>query len=217
MARYAIVMPLDERERLVAELKRALAFATAPAVSRIGQRHELPSFAKVRRPEPARSGERSISFTSELLEAVVRGAKTQTRRPIRPAPTKVWNGVAFADDGSTIPPLYEGGERVWVREKWARGGEGSAAAFVYARDLPEKAASWKSSRFMPREAARLFLRIERIMPVRLSSMDVADTCAEGVDSLDTFFELWDSIYVTTAFAAVNDPWVWRVEFKVDTK
>jgi hypothetical protein len=227
-------MPTDERERLVAELKRAIAFMVEPGarVRRTGMTSSLGSVTTKPQAAEKRAGEkktptprggdpsrlRSISFTPALLDAVLAGGKTQTRRPIRPAPINVTDGVAIDDAGGTIPPLFDVGERVWVREKWARITVDGTERFVYESDHGERA-RWISSRYMPRDAARRFLLISRIEAVQLASIDPEAARAEGmglsIDPVGAFLTLWDSIYGETEFAARNDPWVWAVHFRLE--
>jgi len=218
-------MPADERERLAAELKRAMEFMNDPLANRQSVRRDqaahktmTPEFAgEVASPlgsvvEPRH---RSISFTPALLEAVLAGTKVVTRRPIRPAPVDVVDGVALAESGETIAPIYLAGDRLWVQEKWARCGSGGPSSFVFERDRLHHA-RWISSRFMPRVAARSFLRVSEVGVSRLRSITEAQAVEEGVgdvtDPVAAFIVLWDSIYGETEFASCHDPWVWTIAF-----
>jgi hypothetical protein len=89
-----------------------------------------------------------------------------------------------------------------------------------------EASPWKSSRFMPRWAARTFLEIvEPPRPERLHTISPDDIIAEGVpiskESLAyqepdlcraVYQGLWDSINGKTHPWVQND-WVWRIVFK----
>lgn len=198
-------MPDAERSRFAEELKRAFESASAPDAN------------SGSRPDPM-AKEGSISFTMPLLKAVLAGQKTQTRRPIRPMPATVVGGVALNSDDSPIAPLAAVGDRLWIREKWARLDDGS---FVYAVDEPQTHPRWIASRFMPRAAARHWVLINRVAIARLSEMTDADARAEGAGLLsggnrsrDWFVELWDSIYGEGEFASANDPWVWTIAFSL---
>ena len=140
----------DEREQLAAALKHAIA-ARLPETA---VRESATSAAGVEIATlVATTRESSISFTAPLLRAVMDGSKTQTRRPVRPAPAAVADGVPRLADGSEIAPLARVGDVLCVRESWARLERG----YAYAIDKVARDVRWNSSRFMPREAARLFL------------------------------------------------------------
>ena len=83
----------------------------------------------------------------------------------------------------------------------------------YGADL--KLWKWKPSIFMPKEACRIFLKVTDVRVERLQSISEADARAEGVDSVDAFFALWQKINGTESLAA--NPWVWVYEFEVIPK
>lgn len=156
--------------------------------------------------------ERPISFTPALLQAIVEGRKTQTRRPVRPIPERVSDGVAYQAEAKAIVPKYNAGDRLWVQEKWAR----THGGFVYERGGAAEA-RWKSSRFMPRAAARVFLSVASVRLERLQAIEEVSATAEGCEGPEArlaFLTLWDSIYGEGEFAAGNDPWVWAIAFRV---
>lgn len=191
----------EGRQTLAAELKRA--FAALPKAS--------DSTAAA-----VASVEGSISFTMPLLRAVLSGRKTQTRRPIRPAPARIEAGVPITNSGSSIAPIARVGDQLWVREKWARLEDGR---FVYAADEPSRRVRWISSRYMPRSAARDFLKVEGIEIERLSAIDEDAALAEGAEPADMmygprawFMGAWNAIYGETEFNSINDPWVWVLRF-----
>lgn len=200
-------MHAGDRETLAAELKRAFE-SVAPASAK----PDVPSTTD------ASGG--SISFTQPLLRAVFAVEKTQTRRPIRPVPASVRDGMPLNADGSPIAPLYRVGERLWVREKWARLEDACGERFVYAIDGPNAHVRWNSSRFMPRAAARTFLRVTQIDIARLTTIRDEDAVREGIVAASSMFgpraafmALWDSIYGDGEFASALDPWVWIVSFE----
>ena len=210
-------MSSDERERLAVELKRA--FAALPMQSRESQ-EDVATKAITSSAVPHVSAEGSISFTMPLLSAILSGQKTVTRRPVRPAPASVVNGAPVLTDGSAISPFASPGDRLWVREKWARLDDGT---FAYALEEPTRSVRWISSRFMPRAAARHFLSVQGVSVARLSAMTEADALAEGAAAdppanlygpLAWFRTAWDAIYGDTRFASAHDPWVWVIAFEL---
>jgi hypothetical protein len=76
--------------------------------------------------------ERPIPFTAPMVRAILAGAKTQTRRPIKPQPSHpAFRGMLASDDegielflhDSTLHraircPYGQPGDRLWVREAW---------------------------------------------------------------------------------------------------
>lgn len=228
-------MAKDDRKRLVDELKRAISQAGEcshapnfpPSRSKRASSEQHPTLAK-RRSMIARSTPcagvasvgRSISFSPALWASVLAGRKTQTRRPVRPAPIAVTGGVPFREEGIVITPPYVAGERAWVREKWARIGRGDESKIIYESDTPSANARWIASRFMPKSAARRFLIIEAVRVERLSEISDADCAAEGIfgtsDVRRAFQTLWDTFYGESEFAVRNDPWVWAIRFALET-
>lgn len=213
-------MPAEDRDALAAELKRA--FASLP---NIATKTSLPTMAaeprSLKSPKPGDEVAGSISFTMPLLRAVLAGQKTQTRRPVRPVPSHVVDNVPIGSDGAAVAPLFSVDGRLWVREKWARLDD----HFAYAIDEPSRRVRWNSSRFMPRTAARHFLLVEKIAVARLCAINDDDASREGAgaDSSSAMFgprawflSAWDAIYGDGEFASRHDPWVWVIDFRLDS-
>lgn len=84
---------------------------------------------------------------------------------------------------------------------------------------------WRPARYMPRRAARLFLRIERVRLERLREISYEDTIAEGVEwnhgpfraghtsPQSAFFATWRELHCPKGFTPENsNPWVWVYDF-----
>ena len=84
---------------------------------------------------------------------------------------------------------------------------------------------WRPSIHMPKEAARLFLRVTTVQVERLWRMDTVDALAEGMRSdyagtkigvVDAFCKLWDSTIKPADLPLYGwnaNPWVWVIEFE----
>lgn len=145
-----------------------------------------------------------ITFTPELIEAILDGRKTMTRRLVKPQPQSTEmcpvrvcvdpaapSGYSFFSDmiGTILLKNPHGveGDLLWVREQLVQyGGQPGQAA--YHRDgrvvMPRLAwrwqKSWLSPIHMPKEAARLWLRrTDSRPPERLQEITEEDAVAEG--------------------------------------
>jgi hypothetical protein len=76
---------------------------------------------------------------------------------------------------------------------------------------------WQPSLFMPKEAARIFLRVKNVKIERLQDITEEGIRAEGITeefpphARDKFQELWDS--TTKEYRWRLNPWVWVIEFE----
>ena len=133
----------------------------------------------------------------------------------------------FADESEGwVCPYGASGDRFWVRETWKWEGDTKftdidpIGSFYYkVDDVEDIIAGWKSSRFMPKLAARLFLEITNIRVERVQNISEDEAKAEGVFIHKVypaprmeFANLWDSIHKKENRWNDN-PWVWVIEFK----
>lgn len=93
---------------------------------------------------------------------------------------------------------------------------------------------WKPSLFMPKEAARLFLRVKDVRVERLQEMNEVDTAKEGIRTdvqtrrlddpdfienfggIELFKDLWNSTIKKSELDRYGwdaSPWVWVIEFE----
>lgn len=180
--------------------------------------------------------ERPILFQADMVNAILSGRKTQTRRIVKPtkdrngsgchlAPCEIAGEVNGGDYG--LCPYGQPGDRLWVREAFRnRRVDNSPGGVVYRADHPGESTvpgsygrPWKPSIHMPRWASRITLEIVSVRVERLQSIKSKDAEAEGCECgsygkyfpVDNFACLWDSINGRESWDA--NPWVWVVEFR----
>lgn len=193
-----------------------------------------------------------ILFNTQMVKAILEDRKTVTRRVVKPQPqgqpyrmgnSSCWPG-RFADSKSAnvYKPPYQPGDVLYVRETWGNysvdNPESNAAYYLYRADYSDDAKGywyepehihfcdfprWRPSIHMPKEAARIFLRVTDVFPEPLKSIRYFDCLAEGIpyrqmenDIIRDFAELWDSTIkpadrATYSFEA--NPWVWVNKFE----
>lgn len=181
-----------------------------------------------------------ILFNTEMVQAIQAGRKTQTRRIIKPQP--VWDGISCfhiskygcwaegrndrifsAEDNWPINT----GDILWVRETWGKLTECNVyppyepeeERFIYRADIGDPdhfQAKWHPSIHMPKEAARIFLRVKDVRIDRLKAISASDAKDEGVTDWNEFVTLWDSTIKPAdrdKYGWNADPWVWVIEFE----
>jgi hypothetical protein len=146
-----------------------------------------------------------ILFSTEMVRAIKAGIKTQTRR------------IASELDKEC---RIQKGDTLYVKETYSKQGN----SYIYKADfnyqeLDSMKIKWKPSIFMPKDAARLFLKVTNVRKERLHDISEQDLRAEGVNStigyyplmLEMFEEIWNNIHGDNAWS--KNPWVWCIEFK----
>ena len=178
-----------------------------------------------------------ILFNTNMVKALLDGRKTVTRRVVKPQPIAEVKEL-YRKDGTDIWRTYGvdwwyefrapfiPGDILWVREAWGTASDllGSVPGPVYRadytgnelRELQEKHYRWHPSIHMPREAARIFLRVTEMRAERLQDIDDAGVLDEGLEIGDPFDELWDRTLKPADRALYGwaaNPWVWVIEFE----
>lgn len=180
--------------------------------------------------------ERPILFSTAMVQAILTGKKTQTRRVVKPQPSpapariKNWGEnfgwmpeipsgkVGIFQPHSYRCPYGEDGDFLWVRESFNIDYFGQ---YVYkADDIDGIFSEWKPSIHMPYIACRLKLEIIEIRIERLQDIKLNDLEAEGIvpaescsvdEALELFKTLWQTINGAESWDA--NPFVWVIEFK----
>lgn len=76
--------------------------------------------------------------------------------------------------------------------------------------------TWHPSIHMPKEAARIFLKVTNIRPERLQDIDDNGVVAEGLQIGDPFDDIWNSTTKKSdqdRYGWKANPWVWVIKFK----
>ena len=181
-----------------------------------------------------------ILFNTDMVRAILEGRKTVTRRVVKPQPQesetnphRLTSGCYYFDvpskrfpgdlDRIVGPywPPYQPGDILWVRETWnclpiPEPLRGTNKTYWYKADGEEPGDKWRPSIHMPREAARIFLRVNGVGVERLQDIDDAGVTAEGLEIGCYFDELWDSTIKPKDRAAYGwgaNPWVWVIQFE----
>lgn len=186
--------------------------------------------------------ERPILMNTDMVRAILEGRKTVTRRVIKPQPVldgHFWRlgGAGWGDNISSFHPVpchslynrapYHPGDTLWVRETWTRlpetpGGHFRPRGVYYYKageDIrPEKyrGNGWHPSIHMPREAARIFLRVTDVRVERLQDCGNMQAKDEGCTCSSQFARLWDSTVKPADRATLGweaNPWVWVISFE----
>lgn len=140
-----------------------------------------------------------------MVRAILAGAKTQTRRVVKPEHlrgsqlvTDVLDmlGPQLRAEAARYCPYGQPGDRLWVRETFtAYKVDAHEKVTTYRADdhgqghddLPP-GVKWKPSIHMPRKASRIALEIVSVRAERLKSISEQDAISEGVDASMPF--LW---------------------------
>lgn len=217
--------------------------------------------------------ERPILFSTPMVQALLAGRKTQTRRVITPQPSWTERWTTSAQNGHGTRLEYQGfqwkkhhvddlekdtsklvwlcpygkpGDILWVRETFGRNELDTKFPYRYkttdGEDLFCKGViKWKPSIHMPKEAARIFLRVKSVRVEKAQSISEEDAIAEGIERIEegegllkyrsyvvekdkqiipcfpyvSFRTLWHSINGRESWEA--NPWVWVITFSVIKK
>lgn len=162
-------------------------------------------------PPVDRSTARGIGFGLDLVRAILAGQKTQTRRLMRPQPSPSTSVPPPTSDC----PTARVGELLYVREPWLRVTEPAGVRTLYAADESHATdRRFRPAMYMPRDAARLWLRVTDVRAERLRSISPADLAAEGLPPGRSLATVWDGFYPKPGERYADDPWVWVIAFAV---
>ena len=183
-----------------------------------------------------------ILFNTEMVRAILDGRKTCTRRLVKPQPDEKHTyplgfvtdstekkevgcfGFAANEYGGSIqyvkPPYrYAPGDILYVRETWKKAPNGYYYYEDWLRNDIADVTKWKPSIHMPKEAARIWLKVTHVRVERLQEITPKDAENEGVGNL--FYE--DIGYSEKNYGTEVDPeygiakeqfaWLWEATIK----
>lgn len=139
-----------------------------------------------------------ILFKPEMVKAILKGRKTQTRRVVKPG-----DALDYLDSHDELPYYfqnaaiigpYQPGDVLWVREQYCEtspeyldktsglpfGYKASAKGPDADEVMKEFGWKWKPSIHMPKDACRLFLEITEVRVERIQGITANDARAEGI-------------------------------------
>lgn len=174
-----------------------------------------------------------ILFNTEMVRAILDGRKRQTRRLVKNIPLHepffdVVDEIPCAcdEDGDWYPAVefspIQVGDVLYVRETWAK--VPGTPPYIYKATFGAGERKWRLSIHMPKEAARLFLRVTGVRCERLQDITVDEIRAEGLDvlrkTMNTSFRMWRELWESTVdkddltrYGWAANPWVWVIEFE----
>lgn len=201
-----------------------------------------------------------IIFNTEMVRAILDGRKTVTRRGIKPQPemilaycyaggnrkqSKKWgypdkNAWEFWGDkykhnkelsteekSKMWTPPYHTDDILYVRETWCQ-----PAKYIYWYKADSKVQNilWRPSIHMPKEAARIFLRVTNVSVAKLQDITCDEIIKEGLEVTGDANDE-ESIKFAKSVFGINvwnntikksdldrygwnaNPWVWVIEFE----
>lgn len=150
--------------------------------------------------------ERPILFSTAMVQAILAGRKTQTRRVVNPEPegnvhspwchhqTNIWQwktgkaNVNYKEDKRACP-YGKPGDILWVRETWAKQPEYPHEIPLFKSTLSSDGdelrkalkVEWRPSIHMRKEYAQIWLELTDVRVQRLQDVSEEDAIAEGID------------------------------------
>lgn len=181
---------------------------------------------------------RPILFNTDMVRAVLSGRKTETRRLVKPQPRKsMIHKLGYCVDGDKedigkfgfgshehgghvryVKPPCCPGDILYVRETWSEWTGGYLYRAWTGLHQPgiDSSEKWHPSIHMPKEAARIWLKVINVRAERLQDIDDNGIAAEGLGTGCDFEDIWNPAIKKTDINRYGwdaDPWVWVIEFE----
>lgn len=190
---------------------------------------------------------KQILFNTEMVRAILDGRKTCTRRLVKPQPDEKHTfplgfvtdstekkevgcfGFGINEYGGSIQyarPQCQLGDILYVRETWKKEPNGYYYYEDWQRNDIADVTKWKPSIHMPKEAARIWLKVTSVRVERLQDITSEQIGREGVEveyphvlngeeKRYAFSTLWNSTIKKSDIDTYGwdaNPWVWVIEF-----
>lgn len=149
---------------------------------------------------------KGILFNQDMVRAILDGRKTVTRRVIKPQPTeRLTRGNNWEQLLVSAAAPYQPGDTLYVRETWSDDRQFTKDStpgryFYKASESDEFTVKWKPSIHMPKEAARIFLKVKDVRVERLQEITEEQAKAEGIREYSKDGKLWK-------YAVTDDWWI----------
>lgn len=190
-----------------------------------------------------------ILFNTDMVMAILDGRKTVTRRLIKHNVDEILNSTYHnehpeVEDKQIISkmcmPPYQPGDILYVRETWCLRYDGEKYFYKADKDTEREDkqltdydhVSWRPSIHMPKEAARIWLKVKDVRVERLQEIDDDQAKEEGANwkngknvgfeekmrrsAVERFAEIWNSTIKKSdldRYGWYANPWVWVIEFE----
>ena len=179
-----------------------------------------------------------ILFNTEMVRAILDGRKSCTRRLVKflSGENPKWTGYikdgAMLYNGKNKPCIrtqpYQPGDILYVRESYSE----LSFGYVYKADGENidhlgNAIKWHPSIHMPKEAARIWLKVTDVRAERLWEISADGIRNEGLSSaavhcgdMEIALKEWEKLWNSTIpkkdidrYGWQANPWVWVIEFE----
>jgi hypothetical protein len=192
-----------------------------------------------------------ILFNTEMVRAILGGKKTVTRRAVKYTRDDIYkvsclNGKWSETYWDQIPEAliewyvkeiakapYQPGGIIYVRETWCKNPNYEEYYFKTRRSgIAPYGLKWRPSIHMPKEVARIWLKVTDVRVERLQDITDEQAIAEGANykngknvgieekmkrtAIDRFAEIWDSTVKKSDldhYGWEANPWAWVIEFE----
>lgn len=182
-----------------------------------------------------------ILFNTDMVRAILDGRKEITRRLVKLPKyiQKQENGLytLFAEGAcyeeqdfeqiiDYLKKPYKPGDILYVRETWCKGSLNyQEEKYYYKANKNEFHCRWYPSIHMPKEVARIWLKVKNVRVERLQEITNEEVKREGIQAETDnsgqahrfmFSELWNSTIKKSdldRYDWKSNPWVWVIEFE----
>lgn len=178
-----------------------------------------------------------ILFNTEMVRAILDGRKSCTRRLVKflSGENPRWTGYIKDElmlyNGKNEPCIrkapYQPGDILYVRETFIQIAAHTFWYKAYGKSWMLKDLRWKPSIHMPKEAARIWLKVTDVRLERLQEITIDGIRNEGLSSMavhagdmEIALKEWELLWSSTIKKSDLDrygwdanPWVWVIEFE----